>query len=140
SDGKEISQLVTEANRAWHVAASYNCNLNGGTMCGRQGQSVNTFSIGIEHAGYASQKSFPGGQIEASAKLVCDMTKAHGIPRDRFHIVGHGKLQPYNRTDPGPNWPWSSYISRINTLCGSGGTKPPPAPSSGGLVIDSNDA
>ncbi len=141
-DGKEISQLVRESNRAWHVAASYDASLNGGAMSSRQGQSVNTFAIGIEHAGFASQKSFPGGQIEASAALVCDMTKAHGIPRDRFHIVGHGKLQPYNRTDPGPNWPWSSYITRVNQLCGSGGAPapapPPPAP--GGIVIDSNNA
>jgi hypothetical protein len=145
SDGKEISQLVSEANRAWHVAASYNCNLNGGVDCARQGQSVNTFAIGIEHAGFASQSSFPAGQIEASAALVCDMTKAHGIPRDRFHIVGHGKLQPYDRTDPGPNWPWTSYIARINTLCGSGGTTPTPTPTpapvpADGLVIDSNNA
>lgn len=143
-DGKEISQLVTEGNRAWHVAASYNCNLNGGVQCARQGQSVNTFAIGVEHAGYASQGSFPAGQIEASAALVCDTTKAHGIPRDRFHIVGHGKLQPYDRTDPGPNWPWTSYIARINTLCGSGGTPTPtPIPTprpADGLVIDSNNA
>lgn len=141
-DGKEISQLVRESNRAWHVAASYNANLNGGAMASRQGQSVNTFAIGIEHAGFASQKSFPAGQIQASAALVCDMTKAHGIPRDRFHIVGHGKLQPYNRTDPGPNWPWSSYITRVNQICGSGGgpPAPAPAPSGGDLVIDSNNA
>lgn len=141
-DGKEISQLVAEASRAWHVAASYNAKLNGGAMASRQGQSVNTFAIGIEHAGFASQKSFPAGQIEASAALVCDMTKAHGIPRDRFHIVAHGKLQPYNRTDPGPNWPWASYLTRVNQLCGSGGgaaPAPAPAPSGGEIVIDSNN-
>jgi hypothetical protein len=145
-DGKEITQLVTEANRAWHVSASYDCKLNGSTDCGRQGQSVNNFSIGVEHAGYGSQSSWPAGQIEASAALVCDMTKAHAIARDRFHIVGHGQLQPYNRTDPGPNWPWASYIARINTLCGGAAAPAPaqaPAPSpapAGGLVIDSNNA
>ncbi len=143
-DGKEISQLVREGSRAWHVAASYDASLNGGAMGSRQGQSVNTFAIGIEHAGFASQKSFPAGQIQASAALVCDMTKAYGIPRDRFHIVGHGKLQPYNRTDPGPNWPWSSYITKVSQICGGGGgttaPAPAPAPAGGTLVIDSNNA
>lgn len=143
-DGREISQLVREASRAWHVGATYNAGLNGGVDAGRNGQSVNNFAIGIEHGGYASQKTFPAGQLEASAKLVCNITKDNGIVRDRFHIVGHGKLQPYNRTDPGPNWPWTSYIARINQLCGSGGgaAPPPPPPGGGGgeLVIDSNNA
>jgi hypothetical protein len=63
------------------------------------------------------------------------------VPRDRYHIVGHGQLQPYNRTDPGRNWPWSHYMSRINAHCGGGGGgTTPPAPPTGGLVIDSNNA
>ena len=147
-DGMEITQLVSEANRAWHIAASYNCNNNGGVDCNRNGTSSNNFTVGIEHGGYASQKSFPAGQIEASAKLVCDISKDHAIPRDRFHIVGHGKLQPYDRTDPGPNWPWAQYITRIDEICGTPPTPPPPPdpptnppPSSGGeIIIDSNNA
>ena len=141
-DGKEITQLVRESNRAWHIAASYNCKLNGNVDCSRNGTSSNNFTIGIEHAGFASQKSFPAGQIEASAKLVCNMTKDHGIPRDRFHIVGHGKLQPYNRTDPGPNWPWAKYITRVSELCGAPAPPPSaPAPAPGNtIVIDSNNA
>lgn len=142
-DGKEISQLVRESSRAWHIAANYNCSLNGNVDCGRNGTSSNNFTIGIEHGGFASTKTFNPGMIEASAKLVCDITKDHGIPRDRFHVVGHGKLQPHNRTDPGPNWPWASYIQRINELCGSGGggggTAPPPPASGTPVIIDSNN-
>jgi N-acetyl-anhydromuramyl-L-alanine amidase AmpD len=129
--GTEISQLVAESNRAWHVAASYDCNLNGGVACNYQGVSVNHFSVGIEHGGFASQTSFPDGQIDASARLACDISRDRGVIRDSFHIVGHGRLQPSNRTDPGPNWPWSTYISKINSYCGSGTT---------GLIIDSNNA
>jgi len=129
--GSEISQLVYEANRAWHVGASYDCNLNGGVMCNLQGSSVNNFSVGIEHGGFASQSSFPAGQIDASAKLSCDITKGQGIVRDSYHIVAHGRLQPSSRTDPGPNWPWSSYISKIQGYCGTTST---------GLIIDSNNA
>ncbi len=116
-DGSEISQLVREADRAWHIGATYDCANNSGVECWRNGYSSNHFTVGIEHAGYASQSSFPTSQIQASAKLVCDISKAYGIPRDRYHVVGHGQLQPYNRTDPGPNWPWTDYLSKINAAC-----------------------
>ncbi|MBF5045444.1 N-acetylmuramoyl-L-alanine amidase [Aggregicoccus sp. 17bor-14] len=130
--GSEISQLVREANRAWHVGASYDCSLNSSVECWRNGYSVNHFAVGIEHGGYASQTSFPAGQIDASAKLSCDISKGQAIPRDRYHIVGHGKLQPASRTDPGPNWPWTDYLNRINSYCGS--------TTSTSFVVDSNNA
>jgi N-acetyl-anhydromuramyl-L-alanine amidase AmpD len=132
--GTEISQLVRESSRAWHVGASYDCSLNGSVMCGSNGVSVNHFSVGIEHGGFASQSSFPAGQIDASAKLSCDITQGQGIVRDSYHIVAHGRLQPATRTDPGPNWPWSSYISKIKSYCGDGGTP------TGAIVVDSNNA
>jgi len=130
--GSEISQLVLESNRGWHVGASYDCSLNGSVMCGLNGQSVNNFSVGIEHGGYASQSSFPAGQIDASAKLSCDISRDRTIVRDSYHIVAHGRLQPATRTDPGPNWPWSTYISKIKSYCGD--------TTSTGLVIDTNQA
>jgi N-acetyl-anhydromuramyl-L-alanine amidase AmpD len=133
-DGGEISQLVTEANRAWHVAATYNCAYAGNAQCNLTGVSTNNFSVGIEHAGFASQASWSAGIIEESSKLTCDITKAHGVVRDRNHIVSHGQLQPNNRTDPGPNWPWSQYIDRVRANCGDGG--------GGGtsIIVDSNQA
>ncbi|HEX2211764.1 MAG TPA: N-acetylmuramoyl-L-alanine amidase [Longimicrobium sp.] len=130
--GSEISQLVREASRAWHIAATYNCSLNSSVKCNLNGYSSNHFTVGIEHGGFASQSSFPVGQIDASARLSCDISKAYGIPRDRYHYVAHGQLQPYNRTDPGPNWPWTDYLNRINSHCGStGGTA---------IVVDNNNA
>jgi hypothetical protein len=137
---------VRESNRAWHVAAAYECSRAGGSQCNRNGVSTNNFSVGIEHAGFASQASFPNGQIEASARLVCDITKSHNIPIDRSHIVGHGQLQPYNRVDPGPNWPWSHFIDRVRLHC-EGVTNPdpddptpPPPPPTQQIVVDSNNA
>ena len=47
--GNEVSQLVDEANRAWHVAASYDCSRVEGHDCAKNGVSVNNFSVGIEH-------------------------------------------------------------------------------------------
>ncbi|HEU0015132.1 MAG TPA: N-acetylmuramoyl-L-alanine amidase [Longimicrobium sp.] len=129
-DGGEISQLVRESDRAWHIAATYDCSLNSSHECWRNGYSSNHFTVGIEHGGFASQTSFPVAQIDASARLSCDISKAHGIPRDRYHYVAHGQLQPYNRTDPGPNWPWTDYMNRINSHCGS----------TSALIVDSNNA
>jgi N-acetylmuramoyl-L-alanine amidase len=132
-DGGEITQLVTEANRAWHVAAAYQCTNAGGVQCNLNNVSTNNFSVGIEHAGFASQASWSAGIIESSAKLTCDITKSHGVVRDRNHIVSHAQLQPYNRTDPGPNWPWTQYIDRVRANCGDGG-------GTTGLIVESNNA
>jgi N-acetyl-anhydromuramyl-L-alanine amidase AmpD len=143
--GSEITQLVLESKRAFHIAATYKCELNGNTDCAKNGTGSNNFTIGIEHGGYGSQASWPAGQIDASAKLVCDITKSNNIPRDRNHIVGHGQLQPYNRSDPGPNWPWADYIDRIRDYCATAtpppppGTPPPPPPATQ-IIIDSNSA
>ena len=118
-DGGEISQLVRDGSRAWHIGATYQCSNNGGVECGLNGRSSNDFTIGIEHGGYASTVNWPVGQIDASARLLCDITRDHGIPRDSYHVVGHGKLQPANRTDPGANWPWADYLNRANVHCGT---------------------
>ncbi|HEY3221723.1 MAG TPA: N-acetylmuramoyl-L-alanine amidase [Gemmatimonadales bacterium] len=117
-DGSEISQLVLEKNRAWHIAALYDCTLNRGHECWRNGVQSNHFTVGIEHAGFVSQDSFPRAQLDRSAALVCDITRDRAIPRDWQHIVGHGQLQPADRTDPGPNWPWIAYVHRVQALCG----------------------
>jgi N-acetyl-anhydromuramyl-L-alanine amidase AmpD len=117
-DGSETSQLVLERHRAWHIAALYGCTLNRGHDCWLNEVQSNDFTVGIEHAGFASQDSFPASQLEASAALVCNVTRDRGIPRDWQHIVGHGQLQPENRTDPGPNWPWIAYVHRVQALCG----------------------
>lgn len=145
STGSEVSQLVRESDKAWHIAANYDCSRNGGKLCNLNGQGTNAYSVGIEHAGYASQASWSAGQLDASARLVCNISKDWGIARDRFHIVGHGQLQPWNRTDPGAHWPWTSYLQKINDVCGTsggggggGGTNPPP--STGGVIVDSNNA
>lgn len=117
-DGGEISQLVRERDRAWHIAALYDCALNRRHDCWLNGVQSNHFTIGLEHAGFASQDSFPTAQLDASAALVCDISRDRAVPRDWQHIVAHGQLQPENRTDPGPNWPWVEYLHRVQRHCG----------------------
>lgn len=144
-DGSEISQLVKEANKAWHIGASYDCKLNSSKECQLAGYNANNFTVGIEHAGFAKQQSWNSNLINQSAKLVCDISKGHGIARDKYHIVAHGQLQPYNRIDPGPNWPWATYIKKVNEYCGAQQPAPdpqpqPPPPPAGEIVVDSNNA
>lgn len=134
STGTEISQLVRESQRAWHIGATYSCSRNSNVDCWRNGYSSNHFTVGIEHAGYASQSSFNTGMIQASAELSCHLSQRYNIPRDRYHYVAHGQLQPWNRTDPGPNWPWTDYLNRINAACGTGG-----GGGGGTIVVDSNN-
>jgi uncharacterized membrane protein YgcG len=122
SDGSEVRQLVDESQRAWHISASYDCSLNGNQDCGTNGQSMNTISVGIEHAGYTSQTSWDKGLLARSAEIACGVTQRHGVPIDSYHIVGHGQLQPWNRSDPGSGWPWSSYLDQVRAACGSSGS------------------
>jgi len=121
-DGSEVRQLVDEADRAWHASASYDCDNNFGQDCFNDGTSMNTLAVGIEHAGHANQSSWHPGLIQRSAELTCGITQRNNIPRDSYHIIGHGQIQPWNRTDPGPNWPWTDYLDRIQTACGDAGT------------------
>jgi hypothetical protein len=115
--GIEISQLVQEAKRAWHIGALYDCALNRSRRCELSGVQSNHFTVGIEHAGFASQRSFPEQQLDVSAHLACAITQRHAIPRDFQHLVAHGQLQPWNRTDPGPNWPWVRYLGLVQRHC-----------------------
>jgi N-acetyl-anhydromuramyl-L-alanine amidase AmpD len=117
-DGGEISNLVTEPLRAWHIGARYDCALNRGRRCDLGDVQSNHFTVGIEHGGFAAQATFPTRQIETSARLACAISQRHGIPRDNQHIVAHGQLQPWNRTDPGPNWPWVRYLALTQRYCG----------------------
>jgi N-acetyl-anhydromuramyl-L-alanine amidase AmpD len=146
--GSEVRALVDENNRAWHISATYDCANNDSIECWRNGTSMNTISVGIEHAGFASQSSWSSGQLQRSAELTCGITQRTGVVRDLYHIVGHGQLQPWNRTDPGANWPWADYLNRVQVACGDvdgevedededdggGGTSGTP------IVIDSNNA
>jgi N-acetyl-anhydromuramyl-L-alanine amidase AmpD len=100
SDG-EITQMVTEANMAFHVRGS-----NRGT-------------IGIEHEfDPAHGVTYTGVQYRSSATLVCAIARRYGIPIDRAHIVGHSELPNADHADPGPSWNWSYYMSLVRACAG----------------------
>lgn len=119
ADGSiQISQLVRESNRAWHIGAYYDAARNGGTHTYLNGVQSNDFTVGIEHAGYASQTTWSDTQLNFSARLSCDITKAYAIPRDRYHLKGHGELQS-GKSDPGAAfWTYGvDYVVRVQNYC-----------------------
>ncbi len=98
SDG-EITQMVDHRDIAYHDAC------------------FNTYSIGIEHEGYVTEpgKWYTEEMYMASARLTAWIAGAHGIPKDRAHIMGHGETPDCsNHTDPGPGWNWKHYLELVN--------------------------
>jgi len=127
SDG-QLTQMVLEANKAWHVG------------------SENPYTIGIEHEGYVAQTGwYTAAMYAGSAALIRDIcTSGYGINPLRTYngpscsgscvlgscvkIKGHQHYPNQTHDDPGPNWNWYTYYTLVNnaptitTMTTSGGT------------------
>lgn len=112
--GPAVLRLVDESQRAWHAGPSR-----------WQGhESLNGESIGVEIV-YESHcqgermsgaspwdvdatcayPPYPADQIDAVIELAHGILKRH--PEiDAARVVGHSDIQPENKTDPGPRFPW----------------------------------
>ncbi|MCA9687824.1 MAG: N-acetylmuramoyl-L-alanine amidase, partial [Myxococcales bacterium] len=112
SDG-EITQMVDEADIAWHAGH----------------WDTNQASIGIEHEGFTSDPSawYSDAMYRASAALTADLCDRYGIPKDRSHIIGHWEVPGCSNpkgggsschTDPGDGWDWDYYMELV---AGGGG-------------------
>ncbi len=117
SDG-QITQMVLEANRAWHVG------------------SENDYTVGIEHEGFANQTGwYTTNMYQQSALLVADICASHGINPERTlfqpwgattyynqssipgsctKVKGHQHYPNQTHTDPGPNWDWDYFYKLVN--------------------------
>lgn len=113
SDG-QITQMVLEANKAWHVG------------------SENPYTIGYEHEGYVSQTGwYTTAMYNASASLTRDICNSgYGInPLRTFFgaatsglntlgsctkIKGHQHYPNQTHTDPGIYWDWELYYRLVN--------------------------
>ena len=111
-----VYRLVDETQRAWHAGAS--------RWQGRE--RLNDQSIGVEIV-YESHcprepmrlaetspwdaearcayPDYPPDQIDVVTKLAQDILKRHP-DIDATRVVGHADVQPENKTDPGPKFPW----------------------------------
>lgn len=115
SDG-QITQMVREADKAWHVG------------------SENPYTIGLEHEGYINNPSwYTVAMYQASAALVRNICQRRGIFRNSvwfgdacsgstsnclvkscIRIKGHQQYTNQTHTDPGPNWNWNYYYQLIS--------------------------
>ncbi len=108
----DIYEMVDTRNRAWH--ATY----------------YNSRSVGIEMVGYAGFASTWNDQNLASLvellswlyqaypeiPLTRPPGNAYSYPNDQFDapgLVAHGQVQPWNRSDPGPYFPWNDVMTRV---------------------------
>ncbi len=115
SDG-QVTQMVSEANKAWHVG------------------SENPYTIGTEHEGYVNDASwYTTAMYTASAALARDIVgSGYGISGLRtfygaattgtlstgacVKIKGHQHFPNQTHTDPGVNWNWERFYGLINAM------------------------
>lgn len=122
-DSDSITQSIRDTDTAWHCL------------------SCNPYTIGIEHAGRASQTEaqwldpYGAAMLERSARLVAFLCEKYDIPvirptpeqirRDHVSggargIWGHADATRAglggDHTDPGPGFPWDWYLSRVRDL------------------------
>jgi N-acetyl-anhydromuramyl-L-alanine amidase AmpD len=118
SDG-QVTQVVLESNKAWHVG------------------SENPYTIGFEHEGWVNDSSwYTAAMYQSSAALAKDITQSGygisplrtayfpwsrftnynsaGIPGNCVKIKGHQHFPNQSHTDPGQNWDWDYYYKHIN--------------------------
>jgi len=122
-----VTQMVTETNRAWHAGAS---SYKGRSDC-------NSFSIGIELENWGPLAVVKGStftytgdpfkgavdevngklwhaydwvQVEACAALVASIKHRHKIS----DVVGHEHVSPGRKIDPGPAFPWKEFTELVS--------------------------
>lgn len=120
SDG-QVTQMVLEADKAWHVGTE------------------NPYTIGIEHEGYMATgyNWYTTAMYNSSSALVKDICNSGygisplrtgfwpwlattnynsaGIPGSCTKIKGHQHYPNQTHTDPGQYWDWNRYYKLINS-------------------------
>lgn len=78
----------------------------------------NSWGVGIEQVGFASQRYWPDAQIKETARWVARFSKLHGIPIQRGRVSGGGVIRPgvvthqqlgsigCGHSDPGSGYPF----------------------------------
>ena len=107
----QIVQMVDERYAAHH-AGEVTAPL--GTRW--YGDNPNDYSIGIElenDSVLRDPADLPAAQRDALWLLAKDIVSRHHLPVDPQHIVAHSVIDPLNRQDPGPGFPWEEFLSYL---------------------------
>ena len=98
----EVIQFVSVDQRAWHAGVS---EFQGEENC-------NDFSLGVEMEG-TDESPYETLQYQALVGLTKDlMVEYPDIISNR--ITGHSDIAPGRKTDPGPAFDWTRYLSSLN--------------------------
>lgn len=95
-DGR-ITQMVREADRAWHAGLSY----------WRGETDINSKSVGIEiqNPGHAhGYPDFPEQQMAAVERLAEDIVTRHAMRAQ--NVLAHSDIAPHRKIDPGEKFDW----------------------------------
>lgn len=135
SDG-QITQMVREGDRAWHIGSS------------------NGYTVGLEHEGYIANPGawYTTAMYNASAVLTRDVLAARSLPRkvydgslgwdaklsdSSYNVKGHINYANQTHTDPGSGWDWRRYKTLVD---GTSTAPSKPVPGSiigyGNLCVD----
>jgi hypothetical protein len=96
-DRGKVAQCVRNADIAYHA--------------GHWG--YNKRSIGIEHAGYASNPGAFRGKYRTSAKLSAYLARRYKIPVNKDHFVLHRNVPGVNKTCPGRYFDYDKYLRLV---------------------------
>lgn len=110
-----IVQYVKDEDTAWHSGKVVRPTSE---LYAEIGGNPNDWTIGIEHEGWSHEPATPA-QIEASAELHALLSRRHGIPLDRRHVILHREIRA-DKTCPG-QLPVEEIIAGAAAL-GSGGS------------------
>ncbi|MCA9711430.1 MAG: N-acetylmuramoyl-L-alanine amidase, partial [Myxococcales bacterium] len=111
SEDGEVTQMVRDVDRAWHVGSS------------------NAYALGIEHEGFVAEPQwYTWETYQSSARLTRFLCEKHAIPVDRDHVVGHVELPNQTHTDPGAYWDWDLYMALVRDVVPQGRVE--------GVVVD----
>lgn len=96
-DDGTITQMVSEADRAWHA----------GLSSWHAVEDINSHSIGIEiqNPGHVTgYPAFPDTQMQAIEDLSRDIISRYGIRPE--NILAHSDIAPQRKIDPGEKFDW----------------------------------
>lgn len=97
-DRGAVVQCVRHEDVAWHAG----------------NWTYNKHSIGIEHGGYADNRStWTDAKIRSSAKLAAYCCRKHKIKVDRQHIVEHNRVPGTDHYCPGKYFSYDRYLKLI---------------------------
>ena len=113
-----VAEYVDTADTAWHAGG-------GDTWDERR---LNDRSIGLEFEvrcnPWKGRARFPlndwtPAMLDAGAEVTAILCAKFWIPANRVHIVGHSEVPGATHTDPGPAFPWDTFMAAVVAQMGA---------------------